>query len=72
MVWQAPVYTRLVWYHLVSLDAGACPQTPALTPCLLSNTGLVPGDSSEAAGDAQGLGVPSALTGVWKTTSSNH
>lgn len=72
MVWQAPVYTLPVWYHLVSLDAGACPQTPALTACLLSNTGLVPRDSSEAAGDAQGLGVPSALTGVLKTMSSNH
>lgn len=72
MVWQAPVYTLLMWYHLVSLDTGACPQTPALTACLLSSAGLVPKDSSEAAGDAQGLGVPSALTGVLKTMSSNH
>lgn len=34
MVWQAPVYTLLVRYHLVGLDAGACPQTPTSPQCL--------------------------------------
>lgn len=58
MVWQAPVYTLLMWYHLVGLDAGACPQTPALTACLLSSAGLVPKDSSEAGWQCPGPGHP--------------
>lgn len=58
MVWQAPVYTLLAWYHLVGLDAGACPQTPPLTACLLSSAGLVPKASSEAGWRHLGPGLP--------------